>query len=271
LEVRKEVQQINRGRRDLIVCLVVILVSTDIVILLGPNPTFSGDISRILAIGFAAILSLVVVGRQGIAGIFGRAYLAISVGIILWLMAETIWGYYEIVLQVEKPFPSLADAFWLAGYGPLGYHLFTMSRFYGRGVKKYKIALVLCGIAVFSGIYIQQLLNIFESTGETSQLGLAISITYPVIDAILFMPAIVIVWNAGKGHLTSIPWIFIAWISMGTGDTLLGIAILQNFQGSEVIVNSFYLIAYLCMGAGIWWYNRFFILDKKKIQQRYNL
>jgi hypothetical protein len=268
LEVRKEVQQINRGRRDLIVSLVVILVLSNIVILLSPDPTFSADLSRILAIGFAAALSLIVVGRQGIAGIFGRAYLAISAGIILWLIAETTWGYYELVLQVEKPFPSLADIFWLAGYGPVGYHLFTMSRFYGRGVRKYKIAIVICGIALFSGLYIQQLFTIFGSTEGTSQLGLAISITYPVIDAILFMPAIVIVWNAGKGHLTSIPWIFIAWISMGIGDTLLGIAAIQNFEGNLLIVNLFYLIAYLCMTAGLWWYNRFFILDKKRIQQR---
>ena len=269
MEVRKEVQQINKGRRNLIISLVVILVLSNIVILLGPDLVFSADLSRILAIGFAAVLSLVVIGRQGIAGIFGRAYLAISAGIILWLIAESIWGYYELVLQVEKPFPSLADAFWLAGYGPVGYHLFAMSRFYGRGVKKYKIAIVICGIALFSGLYIQQLFTIFESTGETSQLGLAISITYPVIDAILFMPAIVIVWNAGKGHLTSIPWIFIAWISLGIGDTLLGVAAIQNFDNfalNGIIVNLLYLIAYLCMGAGIWWYNRFFILDKKKIQ-----
>ena len=269
MEVRKEVQQIKNGQRNLIISLISILIASNVIILLSPDFfTFSGDLSRILAVGSAAALSLVVIVRQGMAGIFGRAYLAISAGLILWLTAETIWGYYEIVLQVEKPFPSLADVFWLAGYGPVGYHLFAMSRFYGRGVKKYKIAIVICGIAVFSGIYIQQSFTIFESTGETSQLGLAISITYPVIDAILFMPAIVIVWNAGKGHLTSIPWIFIAWISMGIGDTLLGIAAIQNFEGNLLIVNLFYLIAYLCMTAGLWWYNRFFILDKKRIQQR---
>jgi hypothetical protein len=256
-----------KGRRNLIIALIAILLSSNIVILASPNLTFSGDLSRIFAIGSAAVLSIVVIVRQGIAGIFGRAYLAISAGVILWLMAETIWGYYELVLQIERPFPSLADAFWLAGYGPVGYHLFAMSRFYGRGVKKYKVAIVICGIALFSGIYIQQLFEIFQSTQETSTLGLAISITYPVIDAILFMPSIVIVWNAGKGYLTSIPWIFIAWISLGIGDTLLGIAAIQNFEGNEFIVNLFYLIAYLCMTAGLWWYNRFFILNKKTIQQ----
>ena len=265
MELRREIQEIKSGRKKLIIFLIGIITISNLAIIASPDLNTSADLSRIFAVGLAAVLSLIVIARQGIAGIFGRAYLSICVGIILWLAAESTWGYYEVVLHVERPFPSLADAFWLAGYGPVGYHLFKMSRFFGRGVKKYKIIIVAGGIAIFSGIYIQQLVSIFASTPETTTLGLAISTAYPVLDAILFLPAIVIVWNAGRGHLTSVPWIFIAWISLGTADTLLGIAAIQNFEGNLVIVNLFYIIAYSCMAAGLWWYNRFFILDKKKM------
>lgn len=263
--LRKEVQEIKLGRRKLIISLIGIIIVANIIILAVPNENSAEDLSRILAVGSASILSIIVIARQGVTGIFGKAYLAISAGIILWLAAETTWGYYELVLNTDKPFPSLADAFWLAGYGPVGYHLFRMSRFYGRGIKKYKIAIVAGGIALFSGLYIQQLVSIFGNAPETTTLGLAISIAYPVLDAALFMPAIIIVLNAGRGHLTSIPWIFISWISLGMADTLLGIAAIQDFEGNLVIVNLFYIIAYVGMAAGLWWYNRFFILDRKKI------
>jgi hypothetical protein len=265
MELRKEIQETKTGRRKLIISLVGVIIAANIIILLSPDQNSAEDFSRILAVGAASILSLIVIARQGVAGIFGKAYLAISVGIILWLAAETTWGYYELVLHIDKPFPSVADALWLAGYGPVGYHLFGMSRFYGRGIKKYKIAIVAAGIAIFSGLYIQQLITIFGGAPETTTLGLAISIAYPVLDAALFMPAIVIVWNAGRGHLTSIPWIFISWISLGIADTLLGIAAIQDFEGNLMIVNLFYITAYVGMAAGLWWYNRFFILDKKKV------
>ena len=266
--LRKEVQEIKVGRKKLILSFIVIIIVANIIILAVPDQNGAEDLSRIFAVGSASALSLIVMARQGIAGIFGKAYLAISIGIILWLAAEVTWGYYELVLNVDKPFPSLADAFWLAGYGPVGYHLFRMSRFYGRDIKKYKIAIVAAGIVLFSSLYIQQLVLIFASDPETTTEGLAISIAYPVLDAALFMPAIVIVWNAGRGHLTSIPWIFVSWISLGIADTLLGIASIQNFEGNLVIVNLFYIVAYVGMAAGLWWYNRFFILGKKKVEMQ---
>lgn len=265
MEVRKEIQEIKRGRRNLIIFLIAMIIVANAAILANSENLVSfTDISRILAIGSASVLSIIVVARQGVAGIFGRTYFALTLGIMLWLAAETTWGYYELVLQIERPFPSLADALWLAGYGPVGYHLFAMSKFYGRGVRKYKIVIVVAGIAIFSTLYIQQLYSIFGIIEEGSELGLAISIAYPVLDAILFMPALVIVWNSGRGHLTSIPWIFISWISLGIADTLLGFLAIQNFEGDIFIINIFYLGAYLCMAAGIWWYNRFFIFGEKQ-------
>nr|WP_294804974.1 hypothetical protein [uncultured Nitrososphaera sp.] len=80
------------------------------------------------------------------------------------------------------------------------------------------------------------------------------------------MPAILIVLNSGKGYLTSIPWIFIGWIALGVADTLLGIAQVQNFDGDLFLINAFYVIAYLAMAAGLWWYNRFFIFDKARLK-----
>lgn len=268
MEVRKEIREIRRGRKNLIIVLATVIIASNMIILANSeNLVGFTDISRILAIGSATFLSVMVIVRQGVSGIFGRTYFALAIGIILWLAAETTWGYYELVLQEERPFPSFADALWLAGYGPVGYHLFAMSKFYGRGVKKYKIVVVVAGIVIFSALYIQQLYSIFGDVEEGSELGLVISIAYPIFDAILFMPALIIVWNSGKGHLTSIPWIFISWISLGVADTLLGFLAVHNFEGDIFVINMFYLGAYFCMAAGLWWYNRFFIFDAKKVSK----
>lgn len=108
-----------------------------------------------------------------------------------------------------------------------------MSRFYGRGTKRKTIIIVGAGVAIFSGIYIFSLSGASELGGGADAIeGLAISIAYPVMDAILFVPAIIIVLNAGRGLLTSIPWIFISWIFLGLADTILGFTAVQNFQGN---------------------------------------
>jgi hypothetical protein len=130
---------------------------------------------------------------------------------------------------------------------------------------------VIIGMSIFLGLYIVGLSTVSELQGEGAELGIAISIAYPLLDTALFMPAILIVLNSGKGYLTSIPWIFIGWISLGIADTLLGLTQVQHFAqqfaGSDFLINTFYVIAYLAMAAGLWWYNRFFIFDKAKLDK----
>lgn len=274
MEIRKEITEIKRGRKNLIIVLASAIVAINLIVLvssLSNANTVAADLSRILTVGAAAAISMVVVARQKVTGIFGRAYLALAVGLVLWLAAESVWGYYEHVLQIERPFPSIADALWLSAYGPIGFHLFSMARFYGRGVGRYKIAAVIIGMSIFLGLYIVGLSTVSELRGEGAELGIAISIAYPLLDTALFMPAILIVLNSGKGYLTSIPWIFIGWISLGIADTLLGLTQVQHFAqqfaGSDFLINTFYVIAYLAMAAGLWWYNRFFIFDKAKLDK----
>lgn len=261
---------IKKTRRNLILALIGAIAVVNSIVLVSSfydqtSLVTSADLSRIFTIGSAVIMSIIVIIRQGIGGIFGRAYLSIAIGIILWLAAESTWGYYELGLGVERPFPSLADGFWLAGYAPIGYHLFSMSRFYGRGTKKKTIAIVGAGVAIFSGIYIVSLMGASELDGTVGAMeGIAISIAYPILDAILFVPAILIVLNSGRGLLTSIPWIFISWIFLWLADTILGFTAVQKFQGNEVFVNSWYTVAYLTMTIGLWWYNRFFVFDEAR-------
>jgi hypothetical protein len=271
LEIRKEITEIKRGRKNLVIALVGTIVAINLIVLATSQSdaiVAASDVSRIMTVGAAAAISVMVVARQKVTGIFGRAYLALAAGLMLWLAAESVWGYYELVLKIERPFPSIADALWLSAYGPIGFHLFSMSRFYGRGVGRYKVAAVIAGMSIFVGLYITELAGVSELQGQNADLAIAISIAYPLLDTALFMPAILIVLNSGKGYLTSIPWIFIGWIALGIADTLLGIAQVQNFAGDLFLINAFYVIAYLAMAAGLWWYNRFFIFDKARLGKK---
>lgn len=48
-----------------------------------------------------------------------------ALGIWLWAVAEAVWAYYEVILAIETPYPSIADFFWVLGYLPLFLGLIT--------------------------------------------------------------------------------------------------------------------------------------------------
>jgi hypothetical protein len=227
------------------------------------------DILRIGTIASAMLLSLVVFGKQGTRGLFGRAYTALALGLGMWLVAESIWGYYEVVLAEETPFPSIADVFWLGAYGGLLYYVSSMYRFFGKGVKKYQLALVVGIIGGFAFFYLQSLISIsLPPEGEAIDeyvMPLAISVAYPVLDVILLVPAILIVLNSGKGQLTSIPWAFVSFILVAIADILLGYSAVTGFQNDVTIITMMYNASYLCMAAGLLWYLRFFISERKQV------
>jgi hypothetical protein len=259
---------IKKQRRSLILGLIAAIVAVDSAVLFTAGSDmeiFVGDLSRIGTISAAAILSIVVVARQKINGLFGRAYASLAASLVLWVIAESIWGYYELGLGVETPFPSIAEAFWLAAYGPLGYHLFSTAKFFGKGVKNSTIVIVGIAAALFLAFYVQAIAGIFALEGPEALPSLAISIAYPVLDAILIVPAVLMITNAGRGQLTSIPWIFVGWILLVIADSLLGLTAVTDFAGEVFHITMTYNAAYLCFMAGLVWYNKQFIPDQKKL------
>jgi hypothetical protein len=255
--------EFRRARRTLIASLVFAIAAINGAVFVSAGSNMEAvvsDISRITTIGAAAALSLVVVARQNVTGLFGKAYACLAAGLILWVIAESIWGYSELVLGIETRATSMADWFWIAAYGPFAYHLFSTARFFGKGVRKSTVVIVATASALFLTFYIQEIVNASELTGPDALPTLAVSIAYPVLDAILIVPAVVVVLNAGKGQLTSIPWIFLGWILLVLADSLLGVAAVSGM--SEVFhITMAYNAAYLCFAAGLLWYNKQFIFS----------
>jgi hypothetical protein len=227
------------------------------------------DLLRVGTIASAAVLSFIVFSKQGSKGLFGRAYTGLAIGLGMWLAAESIWAYYEVVLAEESPFPSIGDAFWLGAYAGLLYYVSSMYKFFGKGVKKYQLAGVIGIIGVFAFFYLQSLISVsLPPEGESMDgylLPLAISVAYPVLDVILLVPAVLIVLNSGKGQLTSIPWAFVSFILVAIADILLGYTAVTGFQNDVTIITMIYNGSYLCMAAGVLWYLKFFISERKQV------
>src|SRR5437867_9732214 len=260
----------SKQRKTVIIGLVIIIAIANFILLAAPTieeQNLYGNIIRPITAVASMAFAITIVYRQGVDGIFGRAFASLAGGISLWAIAELIWAYNAIVIGIQVPFPSIADVLWLAGYAPLGFHLFSTSRFYGVGLKKKSTFVVALAVATFSSVYIYSLITASDLSGPDAALSLAITIAYPVLDAIILVPAVLCVLNSGKGELTAIPWIFIAWILTVLVDAIFGYTIVTNIAGEVQIWNFVYNGAYLFMAAGLYWHNKYFIIGNKKFDE----
>jgi hypothetical protein len=179
------------------------------------------------------ILSIIISKRFGIRGDHGKAWLMFSIFAILWFIAERVALYYNLKLG-EEPFPSEADAFWLAGYP----FLFAFTILYLKPVKNaiskkmIFLALAVSIATLFPILYITQ----YENT-DIDLFDLAIAVAYPTGDAIILIPAIIGVVLFFRGKVNFL-WTLmcIAIISETVADTGFLLATIDDsyYQGHPV-------------------------------------
>ena len=158
----------------------------------------------------------------------GLSFLA--VGLLLWFVAESLWNYQVSILQVEVPFPSVADIFYLAAYVPVGLSLYKLSRSESGVHQESRLVITTVAVTLTAFITNVFILQIVDSAIGFTRLTsddivlLIISIAYPLLDGLLFVPSIIIVYSLRKSseHLT---WVLIAasMLLMAAADFLLAL------------------------------------------------
>ena len=257
-------------RRNVVIALIGSIFFASSFIIFAPveQKTFYSDIIEPTSTAIAAGLSLLVVYRQKVDGLIGKAYFSLAVALLLWLSAEVIWSYYETGLGIPIPTPSLADAFWLIGYGPFMYYVFKLYNFFHRSVSKPIVTVIICTAVT---IYLAYIVDTTVKTSDLStQVGVVrflVNIAYPILDMVLIVPtSLIIIGSSRSGDLTSIPWIFLAFVITTIADS--GFAYASNAGWSEQAIwiwDPIYIAGYLVMAAGLFWHNRFFVFDEYKV------
>jgi hypothetical protein len=187
-----------------------------------------------------------------------------------------VWAYFELVLNIITPFPSIADAFWLAGLGFFAYHLYAIYNFIAnkKTIRPVVVIIVSVATAMIFGYIVGITISIAESSYDQNEhqnrmVLLLVSIAYLILDAVLIVPAILIVWSVRAGQLASTHWtlLALALLSTAVADSGFGyVAVLNINKAQEVewIWDISYNATYLSIAAALFWHNYFFIFDEKK-------
>ena len=203
---------INLNRRTLFLGLIIAIIISDSLIFFAEIKSKSLYSNWIITINasIAALLAIsILYKRKNLQGVYRKTRIALAIGLSLWLSADIVWAIYEIVLDLVPPVPSVADLLWLAAYGFLAYYLFiTYIEFH----KKFKFSnrtliVSTLGSAIFLSYTIGLTINFADLSSPRGIAMFAVISAYPTLDAILMVPAIVILINFRKEPLWFTPWI----------------------------------------------------------------
>ena len=268
-------QRLRKSMEILLELRYVILILVGFIILVNAFIFLSSISTRViytnLTINVTAATALcaaiiVLVRQIRVHSEYSKTFGFLTVGLGLWFTAEITWTYYQLGLGVETPFPSLADVFWLAGYVPLTYHLYRIYNTVTIKVTDRDTMIVIS--AIVAPILAFLLYLVFSlSVQPQDMLGLIINLTYPVLDAMLLIPAIVILWSFRRGEPAYTHWVMISLfiIFVTVADIGFDYALAVNEDSAsqqEWVWDMFYNAGYLSIAVALFWYSRYLVLTK---------
>ena len=219
------------------------------------------DLTAVLTSGAALFIS----GSAILFAYLGKhkleLYLWLFTGLMFWFSAEVIWAYTRQVIGIEIPYPSIADAAWIIGYGFFAFYTYQILGKMGKTDPMDKNLVVLVSVAV--SLSLAYVLNLTYGVAEIlsaaqDPVTTMVSFAYPVLDGILLVPSMVILWSFRKGDPSSNQWkmMSVAFVLLTIGDIGFGYSfslapsVAEEF---EWILAIFYNTGYICIVAGMIW------------------
>jgi len=161
--------------------------------------------------GAAAIVSgLALIKYWGNPGDkFFQIWAGFHFGMTLWFLGEVSWAVYTLFLNVEIPYPSIADVAWLVGYVPLIAAIELYLRAFRFAISKAMYAVAAVAVSIGSFILFTFLVSpILAVTAEKEITTLVVDIAYPALDLVLLSLSILSLLVFAKGKI-ALTWLLI--------------------------------------------------------------
>lgn len=214
------------------------------------------------------VLSIISAKKHSVTGNHGKAWIVFAVFAACWFIAEQVWLVEELFYH-QKPFPSEADLFYIAGYP--AYFVFTilyLRPFRNMITKKLIVSASLVAVAVLvPNIY----WTLDNNSGE-DKFAIILGASYPIADAIVLVPAIigVILFFGGKvNFLWSL--MLVGIVVEVVADTGFQYFSLDNSYYTGHPVDIFFLWSYILFSFGIYDHIKVLKTKMKSYQNKENL
>jgi hypothetical protein len=149
----------------------------------------------------AGILGIVYAKRIGLASVFGKAFAFIGGSLISYAIAQFVWLSYNLFSNVEIPYPSVADVFFLLFFPLVFTGFILLLNMYKQSITKkmlIQFAIIVPVVSIIS------LAVIFKPdiSSDLSFWQKTLNIVYPVSDTLLLC-LILIMLRISGGYFRS--------------------------------------------------------------------
>jgi ABC-type branched-subunit amino acid transport system substrate-binding protein len=194
-----------------------------------------------------------------------KANIFLVVGLVLWFIANIVWAYYEVILHLMAPVPSLADVLLLSAYSILIVRLLIEYKSLKKKPTKKFTGIVAVIIAAFLVYIFSLTLDISVLSTARGQLMFAVTVVYPIFNSVLSFMAIIILYGLRKEKEKEeekkhhdIAWTceLIGFLVIVLGDSWFAIIVLTEFV-EQLWISALLLSAhYIMIAGGLLWYIR---------------
>jgi len=138
----------------------------------------------------------------------GKELFSIAIGMCGFAVGLLIWSYYNMVLKVDLPYPSLADLFFVLYIPFIAYGILNLLREFGMFFSK-RIIFESLGIFLVSGVFIFFFGNPPDLSPTLPLLTTTLNIFYLLGDAFLITIGLMLI-RLTRGHIHISFFFFIA-------------------------------------------------------------
>jgi ABC-type branched-subunit amino acid transport system substrate-binding protein len=235
---------------------------------------FAGAETRILyseliiiaSASIAAFLGILLAYRQILHNrSHSKMYICLAIGLVLWLSADIIWASYELIFHVAAPIPSLSDILWLAGYPFFAYNLIATYRQFHNKFNNNRVLLAsIIGNVIFIVYLVSLTIGLSDFSSQAGVSMFAVLIAYPMMNALLTIPALSILIGLWKERPWSISWTFksLSLFCIVITDSWFAFIILSGLYEQVWLSSMFFGAEYLILAGGLLWFNKFLAIYK---------
>ena len=241
-----------------IIAIAVAIVFIHIILFVTDGDRYIGTTSAVL-LGSSTCISLFII-LSNPRKIEAQKFKLVFVGVTLWFIGEFSYTYYQIVLDMDAPYPGVGEIFYVAGYVPLILFTYRSFKTINRDglIKRRVIAFV---VTLASVVPVISTIIVFsqEVDFQSQWHDIVISTITNYGDIVLLSLSILILTKLPRNNPYIYHWIlFTSFLILATITDFfyLTLAIVDEefFSKTELIWEAMWAFAYLCILASLFWY-----------------
>lgn len=192
--------------------------------------------------------SFFMVSKYGIKGNHGKAWILFMIFSAYWFCAETVDILYDVLLGVD-PWEYADDFFYITGY-----QLFFASLvFYLKPFAKQIPKKMILAISIISiSLLLPSLMMIIDSGSSLENKNILVLLSYPVLDSIILVPAligVILFFKGGVNFMVSL--LCLGIITQIVGDNSVLFLSLQNIYYPGHLAEILFLWTYTMFAFGL--------------------